>query len=126
MKRLFAVLAAALLAVAAQAFPFVPVGPTTNLAVTASAQSITLPTVVSTPSSVRYAADFGLQSYVLSNLGTQTVFLRCDGTTATASNAMPLLANAQVVVSLDKSVTTCSAIAASTGSTLYATVGAGE
>jgi hypothetical protein len=125
MKNILAALAACLASLAF-AFPFVPIGPTTNLAVTGTAANITLPTAGAAPTQVASTVDFGLYSYVLTNNGTQTVFIRCDGTTATASNAMPLFANTQVVISLAKSVTACSAIAGATGSTLYATVGAGQ
>lgn len=125
MKRYLA-LALAAVAIAASAFPFVPTGPTTNLVVTASAQSLTLPTVLSVPSQASTVTDFGLYSYLLVNIGTQTVFFRCDGVTATVSVGTPIAAGMAYVISLDKTVTACSAIAGSTGSTLYATVGRGE
>jgi hypothetical protein len=124
MKRILAAFAACLASLAF-AFPFVATGPTTNLVVTGTAQSITLPSVSSVPAQISTISDAGLYSYILTNLGTQTVFVRCDGTTPTVSNAMPLLANSQVVIGIAKSVTACQAIAATTGSTVYATVGAG-
>jgi hypothetical protein len=126
MKKFIVVLALAITSIAAIAFPFVPTGPTTNLAVTASAQNLTLPTVSSVPSQLAAVTDLGLYSYLLVNVGTQTVFFRCDGVTATVSNATPIAAGMAYAISLDKAITTCSGIAASTGSTLYATIGRGE
>lgn len=125
MKRILAAVAAGL-ATLALAFPFVPTGPTNNLAVTASAQSLTLPTVSAVPAQVSTVSDIGLYSYMVTVVGTQTVFGRCDGVTPTTANATPFLANSQVVISLEKSVTACQFIAANTGSTVYATIGRGE
>lgn len=88
---------------------------TTNLAVTASAQNLTLPA----------AALQATRQIVLTTVGTQVVFVRCDGATSTASNAMPLLPNSQILVTVGSGATTCSAIAAATGSTVYATAGSG-
>jgi hypothetical protein len=102
------------LALSAGAEPFRP-AETSNIAVTGTAQSLTLP-----------APSVSLRQVVLTNVGTQTVFYRDDGTTATAANGMPLLANSQVVVSIKNNTTALSVIAATTGSTLYVTVGAGE
>lgn len=95
--------------------PFQVLGATTNLAVTGSAQSLTLPQI----------SDGGLRQYVLTVIGSQPVFVLTGGT-ATVNNAMPLLPGSQVSVSVDSAVTSISAIAAATGSTLYATVGYGE
>lgn len=112
-------LAASLALVALSAFsaPFAPLD-TTNLAVTGTAQNLTL-------STERVANTFQRQ-VVLTNIGTQTVFFRHDGTTATVANGMPLIANSQVVLTLPYSTNALSAIAGAVGSTLYATVGAGE
>jgi hypothetical protein len=112
---LTAVLAASA-AIAQTLSPFLPQG-TANIAVTASAQTLTLPAPV---------VPGILSQLVLTNIGTQTVFARWDGTTATVSNAMPLLANSQVIVSVPTTTTALSVISASTGSTLYATIGAGQ
>jgi hypothetical protein len=123
MKRLFALFLAALIAfpAAAQLNPFTPVS-TASIAVTGTAQTLTLP-----------LANTGMaRQVVLSNVGTQTVFLVCDGingtspTTATTSNGMPMLANTQIVISLGAAVISCSVIASTTGSTLYATGGSGS
>jgi hypothetical protein len=125
MKRILAALAACLASLAF-AFPFVPIGPTTNLSVTGTAANITLPTAGTAPTQVASTADFGLYTYVFSNIGTQTIFFRCDGTTATASNAMPIQAGKDYEIALDKSVTACSFIAAGAGSSVYATIGKGQ
>jgi hypothetical protein len=118
---LAALLAAAALVAAAQQAPFAPAS-TTNIAVTASAQTFTLPSVM-----------VGVnRQMVLTNVGSQTVFAVCDGTlsaaptTATTSNGMPLLANSQVVITMQYTISSCSVIAAAVGSTLYATSGIGQ
>ena len=97
--------------------PFQPIGATANIAVTGTAQSFSLPTAIDDP--------IGLRQYVLTNVGTQTVFVLVSGT-ATTANGYPLLANTKETISLDGSVTALSVIAGSTGSTLYATAGFGE
>lgn len=125
MKRFFAAIAACLLSAAALAAPpLFPLG-TTNVAVTGTAATLTLSTAT-TSARIRSIDNLGLKQLVLTNVGTQTVFVTVDGTTATAANGMPLLPNSQVVVSVDFSQATVSAIASSTGSTLYATLGIGE
>lgn len=117
MRRLLAGLA--LLASLAQAQtqpPFQPIN-TASIAVTGTAQTLTLPTDLSGTGKVQY---------VVANIGTQTVFYRCDGTVATAGNGMPIGAGVTFLVSLPASTTTCSVIAGSTGSTVYFTVGVGQ
>lgn len=93
---------------------FSPIGATVNIAVTGSAQTLTFTQEVSGATNLR-----------LANVGTQTVFVRTDGVTATAAAGMPILANSVEVI--DKgSRATLSVIAGATGSTLYATTGFGE
>lgn len=97
--------------------PFMSQG-TTNVAVTASAQTLALSTFTVTGATQKQV--------VLTNVGTQTVFLRWDATPVTLTNGLPVLANSQIVVSMPNAVTATTVISASTGSTLYATVGAGQ
>jgi hypothetical protein len=117
---LAAVLAAAALLASAQQAPFMPIG-TTNVAVTGTAQTLTMPNLAG-----------ATRQMVFTNVGTQTVFFVCDGTnsasptTATASNGMPIMANSQFVTTLNNAIVSCSVIAAGTGSTLYATSGFGQ
>jgi hypothetical protein len=120
-RQLIAVLFAALsFSAVAQLIPFTPVA-TTNTAVTSTAATLTLPTAITGVN----------RQVVLSLVGTQNAFIVCDGTnsasptTATTSNGMPMLANTQIVISLNASVRSCSVIAAASGSTLYATSGFG-
>jgi hypothetical protein len=116
-RLLFAILLGLSFGAHAQLFPFqLSAVDTTNLAVTSSAQNITLPSAQAGPVS---------RQIVFSNVGTQTVFFRCDGATATVSNAMPIMANSQFILT-HSSAATCSAIAVGTGSTLYATSGIGQ
>lgn len=119
MKRILTLATLALLSMLALAeeLPFRPMGATTNVVVTGTAASLALPT--------NPFPGFAYQ-VTLSCIGTQTCFFRNDGTTATVSNAMPVLANGQYVISLTNATTTLSVIGASTGSTLYATVGSGN
>jgi hypothetical protein len=118
-RSLAALLAAFSLCAAAQQAPFQPLdgSSTANLAVTATAATISIPS--STPAGTN-------RQVVFSNIGAQTVFLRCDGVTATSANAMPIAAGKDFILTLAYSAATCSAIAAGTGSTLYATVGFGR
>lgn len=101
-----------------QNYPFQPAGgvsSTTNIAVTASSQQLTLPSI---------GADGG--SLVLTNIGTQTVFIAYGSVTASVSTSMPLLPNSSQVISIPGGVSQLSVIAAATGSTLYATAGQGS
>lgn len=114
-------LAVALALAASAAFaqfvvPFLPQG-TTNIAVTGTAQSLSIGTST-LPST--------LTQLVLTNVGTQTVFYRADGTAATTANGMPILANSSITVSVPASTTALSVISSTTGSVLYSTVGAGR
>ena len=90
---------------------FSPMGDTVNVAVTGTAQSLTL--------------TVGNYNVRLANVGTQTIFVRFDGTTATATNALPMLPNTVEMFAKGAS-TAISVIAGTTGSTLYATTGVGE
>lgn len=122
MKRLLALFVSALFALSAlaQQAPFTPVA-TTSIAVTASAQTHTLPNVAG-----------ATRQMVFTNVGTQTVFFLCDGTlqtaptTVTSSNGMPIGAGVAFIVTLPYQITRCSVIAGSTGSTLYTTSGFGQ
>lgn len=91
---------------------FTQIGATVNVAVTGTAQSLTF-TVYEGGTNVR-----------LTNIGTQTVFINFQAT-ATTANGIPLLANTSEVFAKG-SATSVSAIASTTGSTLYATTGLGE
>lgn len=100
-----------------QNFPFQPNGgaaSTTNAAVTTSSAQITLPAI---------SSDGG--SLMLTNIGTQTVFVSYGTVTASISTSMPVLANSAQVISMPGGVSTISVIAAAAGSTLYATFGSG-
>ena len=102
---------------ASTGLPFQPrggVSSTTNIAVTASSQQLTLPA---------NGSDGG--SLILTNIGTQTVFWCYGSATASVSTSMPLLAGTSQTVSLPGGVSQISVIAGSSGSTLYATVGDG-
>jgi hypothetical protein len=117
-RLLFAILLGLSFGAHAQLFPFqLSAVDTTNLAVTSSAQNITLPSAQAGPVS--------RQIVFSQTSGTQTVFIRCDGATATVSNAMPIMANSQFILT-HSSAATCSAIAVGTGSTLYTTSGIGQ
>lgn len=85
---------------------------TASLAVGTSAANVPLPGLPSDGASVR-----------LVNSGTQVVFLNFTGA-ASSSTSMPMLPNTVETFSLPPTAT-ISAIAAATGSTLYATVGEG-
>ena len=88
---------------------------TTALAVTESNHTMTLsPNGGAQTRSVR-----------LANIGTQTVFVALGTVTSSVTRSMPVLANSVEVFTLPGGVTTLSVIAASTGSTLYATIGDG-
>lgn len=123
MKRIIAALAAGL-ATLAFAFPFAPVWPPSNLTVTASAQNITLPTGSAPASYLSTVPDFGLYNYAITVSGTQDVYLRCDGTTATTSNAMRFVPGVWSFA-LPKATTTCSVIAGATGSSISIILGWG-
>jgi hypothetical protein len=122
MRRLLLILLSAL-AFSATADPFRP-GSTSNVVVTGTAQTLTLPTP--------YPVQGTLYQYVFNNVGTQTVFFLCDGfastapTTVTSSNGMPVGAGVAIVISYLSTINACSVIAATTGSTLYVTMGAGQ
>lgn len=116
-------LAAATCAGLAQvASPFTP-GGTVNVSVTASAQTLTLPTIQNPGP---------LWQYVVTTTAapasgcTQPTFFTIDGTTATASNGMPIMPNSAFLISVNKAVTSMSVIGGGTGCKLYATVGVGQ
>lgn len=88
---------------------------TVNIAVTATSQTLTFSPIV----------PVGGGNLRLVNIGTQTVFV-CRGTsTATTTGCMPILPNSEFVMTVSGQVTSLSVIAATTGSTLYASVGHG-
>lgn len=88
---------------------------TTALAVTGSNQTLTL-----SPNGGAMT-----RSLRLANVGNQTVFVALGTVTSSVTTSMPVLANSVEVFTLPAGVTTLSVIAASTGSTLYATIGDG-
>lgn len=90
------------------------VSSTTSVAVTASSQQLTLPSVSSDGNSA-----------VLTTIGTQTVFIAYGSVTASVTTSMPLLAGTQQTIAIPGGVSQISVIAASTGSTLYVTIGEG-
>lgn len=105
-------------------FPFLPRASnqnppagTSNGAVTAAVTQINLPATA--PYETETTARFV-------NAGSQTVFW-CYGTQAglTAANGVPVLANTVETFTIPAGISTISVIAASTGSTLYITVGDG-
>lgn len=93
---------------------------TASLAVTGSAQTLTLP-----------GAAGSNRQMVMTNVGPNTVYVLCDGkdggnpTSVTTSTGMPIMPFSQIGITVDLRVTSCSAIASTTGSTLYATAGLG-
>lgn len=90
---------------------FSPIGDTVNIAVTATAQTLTF----TAPPSGQITG-----AVRLVNAGTQTVFARFDGVTATVANGLPILPNTEHLAAGGAAV---SVIAGTTGSTLYATCG---
>lgn len=122
MRRFAFVLLLAACAVFAQSAPFNPQA-SANVAVTASAQTLTLP-VTSIPAA--------LQQYVITSTAspstgcTQPAFFTANGTTATTGNGMPVLPNSSFVISMGKSTTAVSVIGGGTGCTFYITVGVGQ
>lgn len=94
--------------------PFDIQGLTDNIAVTASSQALLLTALPTNKD----------RSIRLVNSGTQVVFFVLSHVSPTATTAMtPLLANTAETFLLKKDVQFVGVIAASTGSTLYATVG---
>ena len=63
---------------------------------------------------------------ILTNIGTQTVFLAYGNVTASITTSMPILANTQITISYPAGTTQLSIIAAAAGSTLYVTSGDGK
>ena len=95
---------------------FRPLGATQNIAVTASAQTVTLVPTLGT-FVIRFC-----------NIGTQTVFVLPGELTqvaATTTNAIPIPAGQTEIFTMSQGTTTFSVIAGATGSTLYTTVGEG-
>jgi hypothetical protein len=95
--------------------PFQPIAATQNAAVTSTPATITL---------THAGADVS-GTVRIANIGTQTVFIRLDGTAADVTTAIPLLANTVEVFSLLTGATTIKHVAAASGSTLYVTPGVG-
>ena len=98
---------------------FAPVTATVNFAVTTASARVSLRSllpVVNQPV-VR-----------LANVGTSTIFVNFgDSTvTVTAANGFPMIANSVECFSIPITATHVAAIASAAGSTLYATVGAGQ
>lgn len=107
-----------------QQYPFQPSGAgqitvasSTTIAVTASAQQVTIPVVSSNGMTMR-----------LANIGTQTVFWLYGNLAVTASGTamgVPVLANTVETFTVPAGITQLSVIAAAVGSSLYVTVGDG-
>lgn len=95
---------------------FRPLAATQNIAVTATAQTVTL--------------NFSLGTFAIRfcNVGTQTVFVlpgEATQTAATVSNAIPIPAGATEILTMSQGTLSYSVIATATGSTLYSTCGEG-
>lgn len=96
---------------------FRPLAATQNLAVTASAQTVTFSPVPYGTLAVRFC-----------NVGTQTVFVlfgETSQTAATVTNAIPIPSGQTEIFTISQGVTTFSVIAGATGSTIYSTLGEG-
>ena len=95
--------------------PFQPqYGATQTLAVTATSQAVTYPA--------------GCKSLGITNVGTQTVFVRSTptgDTTAATTADFPIPAGQQRTITVNQDYTRLAAIAAATGSTIYVTPGEG-
>ena len=101
-----------------QNYPFSPAGgmaSTTNIAVTAVSQQLTLPPIPNDGATV-----------LLTNVGTQTVFFGYGVGTASITTSVPLLAGSSQTFDVSQGVSQIAVIAAATGSTLYASVGRGS
>lgn len=112
MKRSLILSIALLLAsfgVAAQSLT--PFGAPTNIAVTASAQNLSVPSVAK--------GGAGSMELMATCIGTQTCFYRYDGTTATTANGYPIPAGQTQQIKIPGTTTQLSVIASTTGSTLY-------
>jgi len=98
--------------------PFGPVQGTntSNAAVTGSSVATAVP-----------VSGIGMRSMRIANLGTQNIFVKLGASTVTVttSTGMPILANTAEVILLRNDETHIAAIAATTGSTMYLTVGEG-
>lgn len=92
-------------------------GASTNLAVTAVSQTVPLPAGLT-------SIDGGVSGRLV-NYGTQTIFLRFDGTVADTTAGMPMIANSVEPFTLAPGAS-ITVIAAGTGSTLGVTVGDGQ
>lgn len=107
---------------------FNPLANTYALTVTGSSATVTIPT----PSSI--SLPVSLINYVMTNVGTQTIFVNVQGadssptaaipSSGSSSTCTPIIANTQVSFSFPAGVV-IAAIAADTGSTLYVTPGSG-
>lgn len=98
---------------------FAPVTATINLPVTATTANVSL----------RSLSPVVNQPVVrLANVGTQTIFVNFGiaGVTATTTAGFPMIANSVGCFSIPVTATHIAAIASAVGSTLYATVGAGQ
>lgn len=83
-------------------------------------------TAIGTTAAFLSANHPGTCSARLANVGTQTIFVKVDGTTATLANGIPLFPNtAQIFTIAPSEGNPISAIASAVGSTLYVTFGEG-
>jgi hypothetical protein len=93
---------------------FEPIGATQNVAMDGTAKTITL---------AQAAGDRNTSVNIVVS-GTQTAFVRLDGTTPTTANAKPMLANTDQTLSMPAGGTTVKLIGTA-GSTVYVTAGRG-
>jgi len=94
---------------------------TTLLVVTASNQTMTLPTFGTNSDGGGIA-----QQIRLTASGTAVIFWATGTVTASVTTSTPMLAGTVEVFSLPNGITTISVIGAATGTTLYATAGFGS
>jgi hypothetical protein len=94
---------------------FQPTGATVNEAVTGSAETVSIAArLPDVDGAVRIA-----------NIGTVTIFITLDGTTAAVATGIPILANTVECFSMPQGKVAIKHIASGAGSTIYVTPGRG-
>lgn len=78
------------------------------------------------PATITFNYTPGTRTVRLANVGTATVFVSVDGTSASVSTSMPILANTTEFITIGNDVLSLSALGSAAGSTLYSTVGEGK
>lgn len=111
MKKILLSLALACAALAAAAQSITPYGTPTNVAVSASAQSLSVPSVAK--------GGAGSMELMATCIGTVTCFYRYDGVTATTANAYPLPAGQSQPMKIPANTGNLSVISTGAGSTFY-------